>query len=657
MDILLFNIEGYRRNRLYLQELIEQNKPSLIFLQEVWLASSDQRILSEDFPEYNFLISTPDMFKNSEDIILHSDHVWHGAAVAWHTDLHYAVTELTTTNDRFAAVILNISSTSKILAISLYAPTSGKDNEFLECLSFLEDFIVANTPEGGAVLIGTDSNCSSKSTNRRQLAWSNFCKVFSLSISKTILPTFHHHNGSSESTIDYFLSSSCILNDLRQVCTLHTPLNLSSHDPLIASLSVQREVEDHSEKYSHTYDDFERRKISWDESKLHAYMEATDTALTVASEYWNFPEAIPHLCSLYSSLLVRSAEITMDYKSPNRAMSKRSLCSKKVEIAKKRLKNSFRKWKSAGSPKLKSHPVRALYLSVKYDFQRLVRREENLKIIKHNNFIMGSLMRDKNRVYSRMKQLRGQQSSSIPPKLVTPVGTFVGDDVLEGFAADAEHLRRVRGEPDIYDNEFYRLCRADNSFIFQFKGENAVKIPRMSQSAFEDIISKKMKHGKACDLHQLTVEHLQYCGEKAKLAVLNLLNKIIDQIYYMTCPQLKSGLGTPLHKGKKKPIDRSESYRRITVTPLVGGILDRYIDPITEAIFRPSQSPDQFGFTKGISYLLASVLRGECQRWAIDRKLTCYGVSLDGEAAFPSVDRDILVMELYSAGEQGAFLE
>ena len=51
-----------------------------------------------------------------------------------------------------------------------------------------------------------------------------------------------------------------------------------------------------------------------------------------------------------------------------------------------------------------------------------------------------------------------------------------------------------------------------------------------------------------------------------------------------------------------------------------------------------------------------SVLRGECQRWAVDNKLTCYGVSLDGEAAFPSVDRDILLRELYSAGECGDFL-
>jgi hypothetical protein len=67
------------------------------------------------------------------------------------------------------------------------------------------------------------------------------------------------------------------------------------------------------------------------------------------------------------------------------------------------------------------------------------------------------------------------------------------------------------------------------------------------------------------------------------------------------------------------------------------------LHPIAEALFRPSQSPDQLGFTCGISYLLAAIQRGECQRWAVDQKLTCFGVSLDGEAAFPSVEREIKV--------------
>ena len=59
------------------------------------------------------------------------------------------------------------------------------------------------------------------------------------------------------------------------------------------------------------------------------------------------------------------------------------------------------------------------------------------------------------------------------------------------------------------------------------------------------------------------------------------------------------------------------------------------------------QSPDQLGFTANLSYLMAAVQRGECQRWALDQKLTCFGVSLDGE---------IQICELYSVGERGDLL-
>ena len=94
----------------------------------------------------------------------------------------------------------------------------------------------------------------------------------------------------------------------------------------------------------------------------------------------------------------------------------------------------------------------------------------------------------------------------------------------------------------------------------------------------------------------------------------------------------------------------------ITVTPQLGGIIDRYIDRLAESIFRRIQSSDQLGFTSNISYLMAAVERGECQRYALDMKQICFGVSFDGKAAFPSVDRDIQVRELYSCGENGDLL-
>ena len=57
----------------------------------------------------------------------------------------------------------------------------------------------------------------------------------------------------------------------------------------------------------------------------------------------------------------------------------------------------------------------------------------------------------------------------------------------------------------------------------------------MTLSTFEDIIYKRMKRGKACDVYHLTVEHLQNCGMKAKLVILDLVNNILDQINYLTC--------------------------------------------------------------------------------------------------------------------------
>ena len=155
----------------------------------------------------------------------------------------------------------------------------------------------------------------------------------------------------------------------------------------------------------------------------------------------------------------------------------------------------------------------------------------------------------------------------------------------------------------------------------------------------------------------LTVEHLRNAGENAKIHILKLVNDVIENIYYLTCPQIKKGLSSVIYKGKKKPLTSSNSYRRITVTPQLGGILDRYIHPVAENIFLKVQSSDQYGFTKDLSYLMGAIERGECQRWALDNKTTCFGVSFDGQAAFPSVDRDIQVRELYTVGERGDYLE
>ena len=595
------------------------------------------------------------MFQNPEDKLSSSGPVWHGVAIGWRTDTSLNLQPLQSNNERIAGIKILLSQHS-LLLISLYAPTSGKDDDFLETISILSDFIRENCSQGDQVLIGADTNCSTKSSSRRQLAWKNFCQAHSLVLHSPRLPTFHHHNGSSHSIIDAFTASSTLkLGDTVQHCTLETPHNLSSHDPIRNVVEIREQIREQN-KFVDTYTDFKRQKIIWEPSKISDYQLLAEKALSEALSFWNTPESIPVLSSLVSNLLVKCASMVFSSKTSEvRKTTKKPPL--KIRQARALLKKSFKAWKRAGKPGCKDDPLRQHYREARASLQRLHRYHNNLASIRDNNYLMHLNKSDKSRIFAAVKKLRGKYSSTSPSVLHTPVGTYTDQDVLEGFAADAEHLGKSNEGSYWFDQGFYKLCKLDNLYIFELSCETPVEIPPMTIADLNRILDKKMKSGKACDIYQLTVEHLRNCGDKAKQCILALVNRILLNIYFLSCQQIKLGLGTAIYKSKNKPVDKSSSYRRVTVTPILGAIIDYYLDPMAESIFRPAQSPDQLGFTPGISYLLAAVQRGECQRWAVDKKITCFGVSLDGESAFPSVERTIQVRELYSNGERGDILE
>ena len=227
------------------------------------------------------------MFDQPEDVILNQSPAWHGAGIAWHDNYNTQVTKLKSNHERYAGIKIKIGKTS-LLLISLYAPTSGKDEDFLECFGFLSDFLERNKAADDIVIIGTDSNCSTKSTKRRKSILSDFCQTSCLKINKTEEMTFHHNNGTSESCIDYFLTSETFsLYNLYQLCTLDTPTNMSSHDPIIAtiSLSIDNTPDSHP-TYAHTYTKFNQNKIVWSKDHAEQYQALAGTALTKALDYW-----------------------------------------------------------------------------------------------------------------------------------------------------------------------------------------------------------------------------------------------------------------------------------------------------------------------------------------------------------------------------------
>ena len=652
-------MEGFFRNYFYLSQTLSSSAPKLVFLQEIWAPHHQESLLNSKFPNYSAQISTPDQFTNPEDRLGTPDHTWHGVAILWHDSLASSVLHVLNTNARFTGIKVKFEGLS-ILAISLYLPTTGRDEEFIECLAELSDYIIENNVDTGTTLIGTDSNCSDKSSARRIQAFRHFCEEHQLLKVSYSGPTFHHTNGHSTSNIDYFLISFRRRAELRTVtihCKQDFPQNLSGHDPVLSTLVIPSAIQEcRQNKYIDTYTAFTQTRVVWNPETIPIYQAMAAQFLTECDSYFPSSDFIPLKCQLYSDLLVKAAELSLGTKM-SKAAAKKPQVPRQVHQAWQHLHKMYKIWKKADKPRNNDNPVLVKYRQARAAFQYIRRRTNNLKIIRENNILMHSYKTDRTNHLKLVKRMRGCKQKKCITTLHTSAGVYHGEDTLEGLAQEAETLGRFVGESPQYDNSFYRLCIQDNSFIFDFRPENSMKIPEMKLADLENIIDKEMKNGKSCDIYKVTAEHLKHAGHKARTAVLGLVNSIITNIKSMACPQIKAGLGTAAYKGKKKPVSQASSYRRITVTPQVGSIIDRYIDPMAENIFLQVQSSDQYGFTKNISYLLGAVLRGECQRYALDTRQTCFGVSFDGQAAFPSVDREIQIRELYSCGETGDILQ
>ena len=206
------------------------------------------------------------------------------------------------------------------------------------------------------------------------------------------------------------------------------------------------------------------------------------------------PEFIPLKCQLYSDLLVRTAEICLDCK-PDQTTKRKVKPSPQVHQAWKHLEKTFKVWKQEGKPK---NPCSASFLQYKRaraKFQQTRRSQHNLRTIRKNNELMHSNISDRNKHLQLVKKMRGSQAKKSLTALYTPAGKCFGNNILEGFARDAELLGSFIGESPKYDNEFYRLCIQDNPFIFDFKGENCYRIPNMKIEDLDFFLNTDMKIG------------------------------------------------------------------------------------------------------------------------------------------------------------------
>ena len=642
---------------------MQKFKPIILFLQEHWLSFHDTDLFKRKFKDYEFISTASDMFDNPEDILLISGCAWHGTALGWSSDIDKYVTRLPIVSDRFCGITLQNGNT-RILCYSLYLPTSGKDEEFLEVLMKLSSDIVNHRTSNQSILIGADTNQSSKSSKRRSDAMSDFIRDFNLkSILQSSEPTFHHNNQTSSSQIDHILyditeESNIDIDFLEHICKLQNADNLSAHDVLLGNLKLKITADNVSSvDYSHTYENFSVKKPKWDVDKLETYQSQVNRVLVEMFDTYDEPEFVPALCEMVSKAFVMSAENNFATTNPN--YGKKKVCPPKFSSEQTQAYNEHRKackiWREAGRPQDSAPPAKAHKLFTQRNLQSINRKHSSEKAIKLHEELMDVHLNDMSKVCKKLKSYRGENVRSVNiPDIETLCGKFDGENVLEGFCANTEKLCN-RDQDSVIQSQFYNMCVKDNEVIINLTTEEEISIPKMTLTNLKDIIFKRLKLNKACDVYKLTVEHLRFAGDENLSLLLILLNKIIGNLNNLSSKQLNTAVATVVYKGKGKPVSHHKSYRQVRVSPLIGRLLDEFLRPTKVKMTRWQQNFNQYGFTENISYLMGALQRHETEKYCYDNKLTFFGCSLDGKSAFEVVDRDIQLRELYCSGQIGSY--
>ena len=427
--------------------MLNQFSPLFVFVQEHWLPHHEAHdIISREFSKYNFTTTSSDMFTHEEDRVLTAGPIWHGTALGWKKTVSTRVTKIPVSCERFCGIkYCDNTNSVKIIAFTVYLPTSGQDEEFLEILSQLDNSLTTNHEKDEVILIGLDSNQSSKSTRRRSEGMIEFVKKFSLqSVLKSDTPTFHHHGQASSSQIDHILffipqRSSVSVELLEHICCLETSDNLSSHDVIVSQVSLPNGIQKvDSADYTSTYTDFLVKKPLWNENDLPCYqMKVSETLKYIVSEF-NDPAFLPVVSELVSKALVTSAEESFPSSRPfkHRPNSRNNVTFSENHIAAySSHKQVCKHWREMGRPSDPNHPAKKAKLESQRRLQKIAREDASKKAFEVHETIMTAFSKDINGVFKELKKHRGESySNNSIPYIETLNGTFYDQNVLEGFS-------------------------------------------------------------------------------------------------------------------------------------------------------------------------------------------------------------------------------
>ena len=556
-----------------------------------------------------------------------------GIAILWPRDWSNSVKRLEEGNERVQAVEFTTTQAS-ICVINVYLPTLKlpiSKESYQENLDMVHHIIQKYAVTHKVIVCGDfNGSLSDKRTNPHDILLKNFVKDHNLyrHSDHGDSPTFIGHTGSS-SQIDYVLVN-CQSVISRIIIEEKSPLNMSSHVPVLAQLTFMKKTINCNNVKTKTRT---VRKLNWEKLDRELYHRELEKLLLRKSDSQNT-----------LTLLINALKSAGDKAVPSRLVKTKGPKFKLSPTVKKlesECKQIFFQWKQAGSPS-PEHPLSIQRKVAKYEVRKQIRREFACA---RDSFYAELMDNPSDKLFYKL--IRRNQSCA--SKLSTSMllnGKELNDcqNQCGAFAAYFEDLAAPKAHPN-FSQEYLDSAIVQESLIDEITKLNPDELILVSgEEVFTAI--KSLNSGKASDEMELSAEHLKYSDKVVIPLIVEIFNDILTT---KTVPkEFKSGIIYPIHKKGKNP-RHFENYRGITISSVLGKLFETVILNRLHQL-NADQSQFQYGFTKGLSPSMASLLLSEA---VLDAKMCnrpIYIATLDAQKAFDVVSHPVLMVKLYEQG-------
>ena len=618
-------------------------------LQEHWLWSFEARdAILDKLPNWECTARSVDDHNNISQINCPRGHG--GVAVLWKKDLQPFIQTLNEGNERILPITVSIPNTYPLCLISCYLPSGERKSAidtYMEDLAVIGE-IVSKYRDSHNILIGGDLNADIFNRDgKKEKALREMIKLHRLeNLNHNIRAkkTYKHHGASQESHLDYFLcDDSPQWENTRIIDNEHEMgvYNSSTHCPILCKRK-HISVSDKGKMFRKKHPQPAPKRIDWSTIDLVEYQTLLDQETAMIDfSLLDTNQSV----TLLTSILDSAAERLQPKKSVKKKRPKRNRhWNPDIQEAMKAAKAAFWRWKEMGRPG-HSHPCSKRMLKAKKKLRAVQRQASAEHRTKFINDVMKASEDDQKTFHRLIKRNRGHDNTT--PVLHSGNGlTSDPDSQRDLWATYFEKLSSGWGS-----NTHTNDCTIENLRLHHYKISTSTVIQQLTSHDVREAI-KKLNKNKAADMDNITAEHLLNASPVFLQALTTTLNSIIKE---GKCPDpCKSGYKIPIPK-KGKDIKILSNYRGITITAIIGKVLEHLLQNSQKIALGNEASNLQFGFSEGLSPIMATLCLTEALAVGKAGKTPVYAAALDAQKAFDVVNHNILKEKLHLAGIHGSY--